>query len=204
MVVKSIREIEERLSSPDEEERANAVLDLGGVDNPERVKKLVEILETDGSRLVKEAAAVALISTGTKTVAEEVSRLMRHDDPYLRNTASYILQCIGEPAGEVLAELLHDPDPGVRDLAVRAVGRGELRSAVELLRDVIMNDDNVNVVASAVEFLGMRSESAEDAELLMSACRRFDDPYLDFVVREALKKMGVCVPEEQLEGAGER
>ncbi|MGB9791138.1 MAG: HEAT repeat domain-containing protein [Thermacetogeniaceae bacterium] len=92
MVVKSIREIEERLNSSDEEERANAVLDLGGVDDPERVEKLIEILESNKSRFVREAAAVSLISTGTKTVA-----------------------------GEVLAELLRDPDPGVCNLAVKVI-----------------------------------------------------------------------------------
>ncbi|MGB9791880.1 MAG: HEAT repeat domain-containing protein [Thermacetogeniaceae bacterium] len=184
-----IADIEARLNSPDEDERLRAVLDLGGSVDPERIKKLVEVLEREGSRAVREAAAVALISIGTEEVAEEVARLLRSGDPYARNTASDILQCIGEPAEGVLAGLLSDPDPDVRSLAVRAVGRGDLRSAVRLLREVVLSDGDINVVASAAEFLGVKGETAEDAEALRAARQRFSDPFLDFVVDEALEKM---------------
>ncbi|MGB9791137.1 MAG: hypothetical protein ACPLTR_00990 [Thermacetogeniaceae bacterium] len=52
-----------------------------------------------------------------------------------------------------------------------------------------MNDNNVKVVASTAEFLGMRIDYADDAELLMSACPRFNYHCLNLVVREVLKRM---------------
>lgn len=189
MVMERIGEIEQRLNSPDEDERLRAVIDLAGVDDPEGIRMLVEILEQEESRAVREAAAVALISTGSEAVAEEVSRLLRSRDPYVRNTASDILQCIGEAAEGVLTGLLSDPDPDVRGLAVRAIGRGELPSAARLLREVVVSDGDINVVASAAEFLGVKGSSEEDAEALRFASRRFRDPYLDFVVDDALAKL---------------
>lgn len=189
MVMENAADIETRLKSPDEDERLRAVLDLIDAADPGRIRKLVEVLEVEESRAVREAAAVALISIGSEEVAEEVSWLLRSSDPYLRNTASDILQCIGEAAERVLAGLVRDPDPDVRGLAVRAVGRSELRSASRILREVVLSDDDINVVATAAELLGMKGEAAEDAEALRAARRRFRDPFLDFVVEEALEKM---------------
>lgn len=183
-------DVETRLRSADEDKRLHAVLELREDNRPGRIKMLVDTLEKENSRLVHEACVFALICIGTEEVAEEVAGLLRHRDAFLRNAASEILQMVGENSERVIAGLLDDPDPDVRHLAVRALGRGEMPSAASLLREVVLNDDDVNVVGSAAEYLGERGGAPEDVEALRLACRRFSDPYLDFVVEEALAKIG--------------
>lgn len=177
-----------RFPTPNEELRAERVLDLGGVDDPEKIKKLVQILETDESRFVREAAVVALICTGTEGVAKEVAELLWRGDEYLRTTACNILQCLGGPAEGVLAELLADPDPDVRLLTVRIIGSSEYLPLVhELLKRALESETDAFVAACAAEYLSSCGRP-EDAELLEAARRRFSDPFLDTVVDEALKR----------------
>ncbi|HHW39956.1 MAG TPA: HEAT repeat domain-containing protein [Syntrophomonadaceae bacterium] len=185
-----ISEMRRMLRNTDEEERLGTVLKLGSLDHPDVIPILVEVLESDTSRTVQEACIISLIRIGTEAVAEEVARLLRHSDAFVRNAASEILQIIGEAAERVISGLLGDPDPDVRQLAVRALGRGELSSATLLLREVVLNDIDVNVVGSAAEYLGEKGGSREDVEALKLACQRFSDPFLNFVVEEALVKIG--------------
>jgi len=185
-----ISEMRRRLRNTDEEERLGTVLKLDSLDQPDIIPLLVEVLESDTSRTVQEACIISLVRIGTEAVAEEVARLLRHSDTFVRNAASEILQIIGEDAERVIAGLLGDLDPDVRLLAVRALGEGCLAAAPRLLREVLLSDPDVNVVGSAAEYLGEKGGSTEDVVALNLARQRFSDPFLDFAVEEALVKMG--------------
>lgn len=180
----------ELLNSEDELERLRAAEELGDLTSSEAVLSLVSCLEKDESRFVQEACVASLCRIGTEEVAEEVAKLLRSSNPYVRNAASEILQLLGDRAERVVELLLRDPGPDVRALAVRVVGEGLFSSASALLRSVVLNDPDVNVVASAAEYLGEIGGSREDRDALNAARARFSDPFLEFAVETALRKMG--------------
>lgn len=185
-----LQKLEENLKSRDELVRLVAVEKLGEIASSDAARLLVAVLENDPSRLVKEAAAISLTRIGSSFVCEEVAPLLKSDDPYLRNVASEILQLIGDPGREVVELLLHDPDPDVRMLAIRVLGEGSFCCSAELLRDLLLQEDNVNVAATAVEYMGDVGGAEEDIEAVKSVLRRFSDPFLQFAVDLALLKMG--------------
>lgn len=179
----------ELLNSEDEMERLRAAEELGDHTSSEAVLSLVSCLEKDESRFVQEACVASLCRIGTEEVAEEVAKLLRSSNPYVRNAASEILQLLGDRAERVIELLLRDPGPDVRALAVRVVGEGLFSSASALLRSVVLNDPDVNVVASAAEYLGEIGGSREDRDALNAARARFSDPFLEFAVETAVHKM---------------
>lgn len=180
----------ELLNSEDEMERLRAAEELGDHTSSEAVLSLVSCLEKDESRVVQEACVASLCRIGTEEVAEEVAKLLRSSDPYVRNAASEVLQLLGDRARHVVELLLRNPDPDVRALAVRAVGEGQFSNASALLRSVVLNDPDANVVASAVEYLGEIGGSREDRDALHEVRTRFSDPFLEYAVETALRKMG--------------
>jgi len=180
----------ELLNSEDDMERLRAAEELGDHTSSEAVLSLVSCLQKDESRVVQEACVASLCRIGTEEVAEEVAKLLRSSDPYVRNAASEILQLLGDRAERVVELLLRDPDPDVRALAVRVVGEGQFSSASALLRSVVLDDPDANVVGSAVEYLGEIGGSPEDRDALNAVRARFSDPFLEFAVETALRKMG--------------
>jgi len=177
-------------SHPEEMERYNAALDLYGFPQDKVVKCLVERLTEEKSRLVQEAIVSSLISIGTEVVVERCAELLRSEDAYIRNSALEILQVLDHKSLTVGRRLLHDPDPEVRIFAVNVLGELRSKEAVELLRRVVDEDKDVNVVAQAVEYLGEVGSRQEDWEAVRKATERFSDPFLSYAVETALKKMG--------------
>jgi HEAT repeat protein len=180
----------ELLSRGNEMERLRAAEELGDHTSSEAVLSLISCLQNDESRVVREACVASLCRIGTEEVAEEVAKLLGSSDPYVRNAASEILQLLGDRARHVVELLLRDPDPDVRALAVRSVGDGQFSNASALLRSVVLSDSDANVVASAVEYLGEIGGSEDDRDALRQVRARFSDPFLEYAVETALRKMG--------------
>lgn len=189
--MRDLRELLGLLESQDAAERLRAAEELGDYPSFEAVSGLVSRLASDECRVVQEACLVSLCRIGTAEVGEEAARLLRSSDAYVRNAAAEILQELGDKAEHVVRALLCDPDPDVRLLAVRVVGEGYFSGALPLLREVVLTDPDVNVVGSAVEYLGELGGSSQDREAIRQARSRFSNPYLDFAVETALSKMGV-------------
>jgi len=177
-------------SHPEEKERYCAAMDLSSFPREKVVKCLVERLTEEKSRLVHEAIVSSLIRIGTEAVVERCAELLRSEDAYVRNSALEILQVLDHRSLVVGRRLLHDPDPEIRIFAVNVLGELKSKEAVELLRQVIDEDKDVNVVAQAVEYLGEMGSRHEDRETVRKAAERFSDPFLSYAVETALKKMG--------------
>lgn len=177
-------------SHPEEKERYCAALDLSDFTQDKVVSCLVERLKEEKSRLVCEAIASSLIRIGTEAVVEHCAELLRSDDPYVRNLALEILQVLDQRSLAVGRRLLDDPDPEIRIFAVNVLGELRAREAGELLRRVVAEDEDINVVAAAVEYLGELGVGHEDREAVRRAAERFPDPFLTYAVETALKKMG--------------
>lgn len=172
-----------------ENERIMAVLDLGEATGERVVKALAKQLEVETSRVVQEAIVSSLIKIGNKYVAESAAEFLKSDDAYIRNAGVEILSVIGDSAFEVLEKMIKYPDKDVRQLAVNAVGESNLKKSPMLLRKVIEEDEEENVVAAAIEYLGEIGSSAEDREVIMKASNRFTSPFFGYIVKVALKKL---------------
>ncbi|MCF6096977.1 HEAT repeat domain-containing protein [Thermovorax subterraneus] len=173
-----------------ESERVMAVLDLGEAKGKKVVDALIGQLEVETSRAVQEAIVSSLIKIGDRYVAESAAELLKNDDAYVRNAGVEILSILGDSALEVLEKMIKHPDKDVRQLAVNALGEGRLKEAPTLLRKVIAEDEDENVVAAAIEYLGEVGCGEEDREVIMRAANRFSSPFFDYVVKMAIKKLG--------------
>jgi HEAT repeat protein len=173
-----------------ESERVMAVLDLGEAKGEKVVDALIGQLEVETSRAVQEAIVSSLIKIGDRYVAESAAKLLKNDDAYVRNAGVEILSILGDSALEVLEKMIKHPDKDVRQLAVNALGEGRLKEAPTLLRKVIAEDEDENVVAAAIEYLGEVGCGEEDREVIMRAANRFSSPFFDYVVKMAIKKLG--------------
>lgn len=173
-----------------ESERITAALDLGDFADKKVVEVLAEQLRMETSRAVQEAIVSSLIKIGNEDVAEAAAELLESDDAYLRNVGVEILATIGNSALGIFEKMIMHPDKDVRQQVVNAIGEGQLKEAVGILRKVIEEDEEENVVAAAVEYLGEIGGGEEDRKVIMQALNRFSSPFFQYAAEVALKKMG--------------
>lgn len=187
-----VKKLMEILSThPEERERSYAAMELCGFPQDDVVEYLVKRLVEEESRLVQEAIVSTLIAIGTEAVVRRCAELLRSEDAYLRNSAIEVLQSLHHTSLEVVRVLLQDPDPDVRLFAVNVLGELKAKEAVELLCRVVEEDENINAVAAAVEYLGEMGLRNKDREIVQKAAERFSDPFLEYAVEVALRKMEV-------------
>ncbi|WP_422443652.1 HEAT repeat domain-containing protein [Thermoanaerobacterium sp. DL9XJH110] len=172
-----------------ENERIMAALDLGEAQGERIVEALVGQLEVETSRAVQEAIISSLIKIRDRCVAESVAELLKSEDAYIRNAGVEILALIGDSALDVLEKMIKHPDKDVRQQAVVALGEGRLKAAPALLKRVIEEDEDENVVAAAIEYLGEIGCGKEDGEAIKRAARRFSSPFFDYTVKTAIGKL---------------
>jgi len=176
---------------PEERERYLAAMELCSFPQDDVVEYLVKRLVEEESCLVQEAIVSTLIAIGTEAVVRRCAELLRSEDAYLRNSAIEVFRLLHHTSLGVVRVLLQDPDPDVRLFAVNVLGELNAKEAVELLCRVVEEDENINVVATAVEYLGEMGLCSEDREIVRKAVKRFSDPFLEYAVEVALKKMEV-------------
>ena len=85
--------------------------------------------------------------------------------------------------------LLHDADPDVRIFTVNMLGELRHPRLATWLRQVLQQDDQVNVVAAAIEVLA-EVGSNDDIAALRQAERRFEsDPFVGFAAQMAVQRI---------------
>ena len=102
---------------------------LAEIDGQEAVQALSGAL-ADADPDVRACAALALGRTGDEMAALPLAGSMTDESVFVAGVAADALSMIGEPAIEVLAGLLKDPNPHVRLLAVRALSRIRSEKAI--------------------------------------------------------------------------
>ncbi|KYH30589.1 HEAT repeat domain-containing protein [Neomoorella mulderi] len=140
--------------------------------------------------MVREAIVGSLLSCDTEEVVQEVAPLLKSEDASQRSMAFDVLAYkADEKALGIFEALLHDADRDVRVMTVHALGRSSCPGVLCLLRKVAVEDQDINVVGAAVEYIG-EIGNLGDVELVQQCKQRFDHPYLDFVVERALTRLG--------------
>lgn len=141
------------LSSPDEKTRAFAAEDIAYDGYVEGIGPLLERLQVEPSRFVREVITNSLKTMqGTELVARVIPYLSS-DDAFIRNSCIDILSRQGEDAIEALQHSLSDPNKDIRKFALDALFQIGTESAAELI-SASLNDPDVNNLITAVEYLG--------------------------------------------------
>lgn len=170
-------------------ERVDVVCKIGALGARGTAKALVQAFAREENHVVREAIVGSLLLCDTEEVVKEVAPLLKSEDPVQRSMALEVLMYkVDERALDIFEALLQDTDRDVRVMMVHALGRSRCPESLRLLRKVAAEDQDINVVGAAVEYIG-EIGNPDDAELVQKCRERFSHPYLDFVVQRALARL---------------
>ena len=178
----------EKLRSPDEEVRRQAIIGLTG--RPlEEVREGIFLALGDSSwRVRKEAVDLLLGANPDDGVMEELVLMLRsHDNAGLRNSAVETLERLGCLAVPCLSRHINDADHDVRKFVIDILGSIGDPSPVPLLIGAL-DDGDPNVSAAAAENLGKIGDSRAVSPLVQALGKR--DTWLSYTILEALGKIG--------------
>jgi len=186
------------LNSEDERKRAFAAEDIAYEGLNEGIVPLVDRLQMEDSRFVKEAIVNALKTmNGTELVASVIP-LLRCDDAFIRNAGIDILAAQGEDSYEPIRLLIFDPDKDVRKFAIDVLLQVGNKSAQDLIAETL-DDVDINIVITAVEYLG-RLESHDHTARINTLLKTTSNLLLRCACLETLAVIGdnesiTCVAE---------
>jgi HEAT repeat protein len=149
----NLNEFVERLSRSDEAERTYAAEDIGFMNGPEGVPVLLERLEKEPSRAVRDAIFQALIRIDAKAAIEGCIGLLESDDPQIRNQAVEVLRSKGPTAFPFLGTLMREGDKDLRKLVLDVLSALPAGGAEDIY-EAALSDPDPNVVITAVEIIG--------------------------------------------------
>lgn len=177
-----------QLSSEDEAERIYAAEDIGQLNSPDGVAILVERLEHEERRAVKEAIMTALESMDGDRPLTAAASLLESEDPFIRNRATLLFERSGARAVPVLEAAFNSPSERVRKMVLDAVANLTSGDFAPLYERALMDTD-VNVVITAVEQIGARHLLPFRAALLRQLSET-QEPLLQVACIEALATVG--------------
>jgi|GEM_PF-747264 len=176
------------LRSSEEADRLYAVQDLMESPSPDGASLLVERLPGEPSQAVKDAIVFALKTLPCSKSYEDLFRLFRSEDAYLRNAAVSVFGSQGPEALAFLTAHLDHADREVRKLILDAlfeIGGLEARLAIR----AGLHDPSLNVRITAVEYLG-RLEDRDSVEEMLQLFEEETDPMLRTTILESLALVG--------------
>lgn len=144
---------------------------------------LVEFLDHPAPE-VRQAACLAIFYAGARAEAEELIGFIENETDYAaRQAALFTLSRLGiASATDIYIKYQADPDPEIRMLAVRGLGRSESPEATRLVA-ISLNDDDRRVAAQAIaslqqlddpagpEYIARKLETQADEKLIVAMLR---------------------------------
>ncbi|MFA7147624.1 MAG: HEAT repeat domain-containing protein [Syntrophomonadaceae bacterium] len=184
----SIDELIYDLHSGDEKARAFAAEDIAFDGVPGGIKILIERLELEESRFVREVIVNCLKGLKGREIVEKIIPLLSSEDAFIRNASIEILSMQGEIATEFMRKILGDADKDIRKFALDILFQLKSLNTAELIAEAL-NDLDINNIITAVEYLGHMEDTnytPKVNELLM----RSDNILLRCTCLEALAFIG--------------
>lgn len=172
--------IKELLTYDDPSKRRIAAEALSNGDE-RAIYPLIKALR-DNDLGVQDAAIQSLIAIGGEVTAYMVIPLLR-EESYLRNAAMLILREISDDAVPLLKPLLYDKDDDIRKFAIDIICHVGKCYYPELLADILRNDPNPNVRASAAKAIGILGYKDATIDLIKALK---DEEWVCFSALEAL------------------
>jgi len=142
-------------------------------------------LQIETDPSVRAALFLALVAQGSLAAVEVLAEILHAEDAGLRNGAIDALAALPEQAATVLDRLLADPDPGMRMFGVLLAGDLPL-PGIELTLFALLNgEQDPNVCATLLEVLLGRGQPLP-ATLHAATAHRFrTDPFVQFLLSDA-------------------
>ncbi|MEY4766288.1 MAG: hypothetical protein RI907_2961 [Pseudomonadota bacterium] len=156
---------------------------------PEAGTALAQRLLVELDHSVREVIFTTLTRIGGVAVVDGLLPLLRSEDANLRNGTIEVLSSLPEAVGPRVEALLHDEDPDVRIFTLNLLGDLKHADVHRWLKEVLQQEQHVNVVAAAIEVLA-EVGSPKVLPVLAEARRRFpDDPFIGFAADMAQKRI---------------
>ena len=149
----SLKDYLEKLDCADEAERTYAAEDIGYLNTPDGVPALLERLDKEPSRAVRNAIFQALIRIDGDAAIEGSIGLLQSDDPQIRNQAVDVLRHKAAASIPLLNTVMRDGDKDLRKLVLDVLSEVSA-SGAEAIYQAALADQDPNVVITAVENLG--------------------------------------------------
>ncbi len=176
-----------QLESNDPIARRWAARDLA--DYPQASTALILRLLSDEELSVREVILSSLAAIGDETVVMGLIKCLRTEDPWLSNEAIDIMKLLPDQVAPIMYALLADADADVRIFAVNILESLRHPAVESWLIEVIQRDTNVNVCATALDLLVEVGSKASEQALKHLLARFPDEPYIQFAVDLALKRL---------------
>lgn len=164
MDVLGLEDLLNDLSSPDEKIRAFAAEDIAYDAYVEGIGPLLERLQVEPSRFVREVIINSLKTMQGSELIAQVIPYLNSDDAFIRNSCIEILARQGEEALEALRDSLQSADKDIRKFTLDTLFQIRTEKAAELIA-AFLNDVDVNNLITAVEYLG-RLESRSQVQAI--------------------------------------
>ena len=184
----SIDELIHDLHNGDEKTRAFAAEDIVFDGVPGGIKILVDRLEIEESRFVREVIVNCLKGLKEREIVKRIIPLLSSEDAFIRNSSIEILSLQGEIAMEFMRKLLGNPDKDIRKFALDILFQLKTLHTAELIAEGL-NDPDINNQITAVEYLG-HMEDANYTPKINDLFIRSDNILLRGTCLEALALIG--------------
>ena len=135
------------------EEKSAFLEQLQGAEDPDLIEPLVDLLEVEKDRALKERILIVLTQLVPATRYIRIDRMLRSPDPFVRNGIVEILKKSQQPLEQFLSNLAEDPDKDVRKFVIDALSQENTPEVIEIIRSRLVDTD-INIVYTAVEYLG--------------------------------------------------
>ncbi len=154
-------------------------------------EKLVELL-IDSPYIHKDMAsyiASVLSSIDPKSAPiESVMDLLKVRNAYIRNFGITILQSYGDAIKYYIVKFLIGNDRDLRIFAINVLGDVTFAESREMLCELLEHENDINVAMTAVDYMSEIGEIG-DIPLLENVKSRFNDPYVEFAVDNAIRSI---------------
>ena len=156
------------------------------------LKTLSELFPTNDMKyhpIIDYAFAHFDVKPKRKEDFEEMFKLLKSDNAYLRNAAIEFLKQYGSEAKGFLEELMNSEDRDIRIFAINILGDVRFEDSVDMLRRFILKEKDINALVTAIDYLGEVGEK-QDIDLLEALKKEIDDDYVKFAIDLAIKRIG--------------
>lgn len=120
---------------------------------------------------------------------DEMFKMLKSDNAYLRNAAITFLQEFGVEAKPFLEKLMNNEDKDIRIFAINILGDVSYDDSIEMLRYFLLKEIDINAMMTAVDYLG-EIGSKQDITLLEAIkAEHKDEPYVEFAIDTAISRI---------------
>lgn len=175
------------LDSDDAKVRRWAARDLA--DCPEASAALAARLQRESEASVRGVILSTLTCLGDEAAVAGLVQCLRSENAALRNEAIEGMKQLPDEVARIMRGLLADADADVRIFAVNILESLRHPKVESWLIEVIDNDPEVNVCATAVDLLVEVGTSAAQEPLRRLKARFSAEPYIQFAADLAIKRI---------------